>query len=102
MGSVQYDRRGSFLALLLALLPRSGRAQGFTATFETRDVWNGQLNGYTLSAHPIGRAGPKVYRNGILLQPFVDYVLNGQVLTFSNLNTPGPSDVIQAIYWSVG
>jgi uncharacterized protein YoxC len=76
---------------------------GSPATFVDNEVPGGTIDGnnvnFTLANSPNPALSLKLYKNGILLAPSVDYTLSGSAITFLNANiTPKSGDSILASY----
>jgi hypothetical protein len=41
-----------------------------------------------------------VFRNGLLLDPAMDYTRKDRIITFSPASVPKAGDVIQVVYWT--
>jgi hypothetical protein len=54
---------------------------------------------FPLSASPVSGTLVKVFKNGILQWPDVDYEVSGQTVTILPLQGTAPSDKIQILYW---
>jgi hypothetical protein len=72
-------------------------------TFVDGATPNGTVNGanlsFTLPSVPNPSTSVKLYKNGILLMPNLDYTLNGATITFSNLaGAPATGDALQSYY----
>lgn len=61
-------------------------------------VIDGANRQFSLSHSPQPAASLLLYRNGILQRAGVDYTLSGQQITFCEVCTPVPGDILQAYY----
>lgn len=61
-------------------------------------VLDGANRDFTLSQAPQPASSLQVFRNGLLQRVGVDYVLNGNVITFDASAVPQPGDILQSSY----
>lgn len=59
---------------------------------------DGANSGYSLVRAPNPLSSLKVFRNGLMMTPGVDYSLSGRTMTFVAAAVPQPGDVLQASY----
>jgi hypothetical protein len=108
--SVDYSLNGQTLAFVAAAVPQPGdvvRAWYRTAevpdvTFVDLEIPLGAIDGsngvFNLSSVPAPATSLRVFRNGVLMNPTIDYSMNGATLTFVAGATPQPGDSLQASY----
>ncbi len=72
------------------------------AAFVDTEVPGGTLDGsnaaFSLAQTPAPAASLKLYRNGLLQSPGIDYSLSGSAVTFVAASVPHPGDVLSAYY----
>lgn len=70
--------------------------------FVDGEVPSGTINGintvFTLAAAPSPAVSLKLFRNGLLVQPTVDYSLAGNTITFLPASIPAPGDALKVSY----
>lgn len=80
-----------------AMVPRT-----INGAYSDGEVPGGVIDGanrqFSLSQSPQPAASLLLYRNGILQRAGVDYSLSGQEITFCEVCTPVPGDILQAYY----
>ena len=74
----------------------------FLPVFVDMETPYGTVNGnntiFTLSQAPNPASSLHLFRNGILQKPSLDYVVNGNAVTFLNVSTPQTGDQLSASY----
>ncbi len=74
----------------------------FLPIFVDMDSPAGVVNGvnlvFTLNQAPSPASSLHLFRNGILQRPAIDYVLNGNAITFLSVSTPQTGDQLAASY----
>ncbi len=74
----------------------------FMPVFVDMEGPTGVVNGvnlvFTLNQAPKPPSSLHLFRNGILQRPSIDYVLNGNAITFLSVSTPQTGDLLTATY----
>jgi hypothetical protein len=80
----------------------SGPCASFSTTFIDGEVPQGTVNGsntsFTIANVPSPSTSLSVFRNGLLLNPAVDYSLSNNAVTFQSSATPQTGDTLLASY----
>jgi hypothetical protein len=111
---VDYTITGPTITFLSGQIPQLGdivlayyriNATSATPMFVDSETPSGTINGtntvFHLAAIPAPALSLRLYKNGILLQENVDYVLSGNTITFSSQGiTPQTGDILLAYYRS--
>jgi hypothetical protein len=108
---VDYSLNGSAITFTGVNFPRGGdtlRASyripgsGASTLFTDNETPGGAINGttlvFTLASAPNPANSLRLFRNGLLLSPAVDYTLSGSSITFTNVTTPRSGDSLAAYY----
>jgi hypothetical protein len=108
---VDYTLTGSVVTFVPASLPQTGdilsafyrmagagAATNFTDAESPGGVVNGTNVTFTLASAPNPTTSLRLYRNGLLLVPGVEYTLSGSAITFTAARTPQAGDSIAAYY----
>ncbi len=80
----------------------SAASIGFVDMEPPQGAINGVNQVFLLNQAPSPAASLHLYRNGILQKPAVDFVLNGNTVTFLSGATPQPGDELAATYRTGG
>jgi hypothetical protein len=108
---VDYTLSGSVVTFATGNVPQTGDillayyrmpGSGATVNFTDDETPGGSVNGtnvtFTLSAAPNPTTSLRLYRNGLLADPGVEYTLSGSTITFTSARTPQSGDVLAAYY----
>ena len=108
---IDYTLAGSVITFVAASLPQTGdilsafyrmAGTGSTTNFTDAEIPGGTINGanvnFTLASSPNPTTSLRLYRNGLLLVPNVEYTLSGSAITFTSARTPQSGDAIAAYY----
>ena len=106
-----YMLAGSAITFTSASLPQTGdilmayyrmAGTGSATNFTDSETPAGSVNGtnvtFTLASAPNPATSLRLYRNGLLLAPGVEYTLSGSSITFTTARTPQSGDSIAAYY----
>jgi len=108
---IDYTLTGSAITFRSASLPQTGdllmafyrmAGTGSATNFTDSETPGGTVNGtnlsFTLASAPNPTSSLRLYRNGLLLAPGVEYALSGSAITFTTARTPQNGDSIAAYY----
>ena len=86
--------------VLLAYYRVTGSSAG--VTFVDGETPTGTIDGtntaFTLANTPAAAAALRLYKNGVLMELFLDYTLTGKAIAFINGALPNPGDTLLAYY----
>jgi uncharacterized coiled-coil protein SlyX len=108
---VDYTLSGSAVTFLSASKPQAGdmllayyrmAGSGSTTNFTDGETPGGTINGtnvtFTLASAPNPSTSLRLFRNGLLVAPGVEYTMSGSSLTFTSARTPQTGDSLAAYY----
>jgi hypothetical protein len=82
--------------------PCGGGGGGILPQFSDNETPSGAINGintvFTLVAVPSPSTSLQVFLNGLKMDPVMDYIISGSVITFTLSSTPQTGDVLLASY----
>ena len=108
---VDYTISGSAVSFVSASMPQAGdtllayyrtAGTGSATNFADGETPGGTINGtnvtFTLASAPNPAASLRLFRNGLLVAPGVEYTLTGSSITFTTARTPQSGDSLAAYY----